>query len=98
MNLEQISILGSGRSDGSVTTCSCAISDLLLLFSRLKNLETAHKGVINTHHSTSIIEFTAVVGSREEGDQLSLCEKLIAVFNDLMSTANKVNVVLLIKS
>jgi hypothetical protein len=69
----------------------------LLLFSWLKNLETAHQSIINAHHCTGIVELTAIVGCWEKSYKLSLCEKLIAVFNNLMSSADQVNIVLFVK-
>jgi hypothetical protein len=93
-----ISIFGSRRSNGSVSTCSCSISDLLLLFSWLKNLETAHQSIVNAHHSAGIVEFTAIVGSGEKSYKLSLSEKLIAVFYYLMSPADQVEIMLFVKS
>lgn len=40
----------------------------------------------HTHLST-------VIRGREQGDQLTFCEELVAVFDDLMRSANKVHVV-----
>jgi hypothetical protein len=70
----------------------------LLLFSWLKNLETAHQSIINAHHSAGIIEFTAIVWRGEKSYKLSLSEKLIAVFYYLMSPADQVDIVLFVKS
>ena len=91
------SVLGPGRSDGAAcTSTGCAtVAELLLLLSGLQNLETAHEGVVDGHHGTGIIEFTAVVGGREEGHQLTLGEELVAILNDLMSPADQVDVMLL---
>ena len=36
-----------------------------------------------------------VVGSAEDSNELSLCEELVSIFNDLMRTANEVEIVLL---
>jgi len=93
-----ISIFGSRRSNGSVSTCPCSIGDLLLLFSWLKNLETAHQSIVNAHHSAGIVEFSAIVGSGEKSYKLSLCEKLVAVFDNLMSSADQVDIVLFVES
>jgi hypothetical protein len=70
----------------------------LLLFSWLKNLETAHQSIVNAHHGTGIVEFTAIVGSGEESDELSLGEKLVAIFDDLVSSADQVDIVLFVES
>ena len=64
-----------------------------LLKCRLQNLETAHQIGINRHDGTTIIEFIAVVGSRKDGDKLTLSKELITIFHNLMSTADKIKVV-----
>lgn len=46
-------------------------------------LKRAHESLIHTHHGTSIVKFPTIVGCREQGDQLSLCKKLIAILNNL---------------
>ena len=35
------------------------------------------------HYGTCIVEFPAIVRGTEEGDKLSSCEELIAIFNNL---------------
>ena len=67
---------------------------LLPLLCRPQNLERAHEAFVNAHHGASIIEFAAVVWCREERDQASAGEKFVAVFHDLVGTANKVEVML----
>jgi len=46
-------------------------------------LKGAHKGLVNTHHASCIVKLPAVVGGREQRDQLSLGKELITVFNNL---------------
>lgn len=46
-------------------------------------LEGAHQCLIHTHHGTCIIEFTTVVGCREERYQLTFCKELISILDDL---------------
>ena len=58
-------------------------------------LERTQQALIYAHHCTCIVEFTAIVRCTEEGHQLSFREELISVLHDLMSSANKVHVVLL---
>lgn len=62
---------------------------------RMSHLEGAEQALINTHHGAGIVKLAAVVGRRKEGDQLAFAEKLVAVLDYLMSTANEVHVVLL---
>ena len=50
------------------------------------DLEGAHEGLIDTHHSSSVIKFSTVVRSREESDQLTLGKELIAVLYHLSIT------------
>lgn len=47
------------------------------------NLEGAEKCLIYTHHGTSIVEFTTVVGGRKECHQMSLRKEFVSVFDDL---------------
>jgi len=61
-------------------------------------LERAQQALINTHHCTSVIKFTTVIGRGEQGDELSLGEEFVTVFNDLVSTTYEVHVMLLQKS
>jgi hypothetical protein len=44
---------------------SLTSSELLLLFSGFQDLERTQQTLVNAHHSTSIVEFTAVVGRTE---------------------------------
>jgi hypothetical protein len=66
------------------------VGEALSLFGWLQNLERAHERFVDTHHSTCIIEFTTVIWSREESNKLPPSEKLVAVLNDLMGTANQI--------
>mmetsp|Transcript_41627 Transcript_41627/g.61077 ORF Transcript_41627/g.61077 Transcript_41627/m.61077 type:complete len:264 (+) Transcript_41627:174-965(+) len=67
---------------------------LFPLFCRSQYLERAHEALVHAHHGTGVIELPAVVGGREESHQASLGEKLVAVFDDLVGTADEVEVVL----
>jgi len=71
------------------------IVESLFLVCRLQNLETAHKRVINTHHSARVIKLSAVVWRGEKRDQLPLAEELVPVLNNLMSATNQVDVIAL---
>jgi len=64
------------------------------LLSWLQNLEGAHQGLVHSHHGTCIIELSTVVGSTEQSHELSLSEELVAVFHDLMGSADEVHLVL----
>lgn len=59
----------------------------------LQNLETAHESLIDGHQSTGVVEFTAVVYGTENSDELSVSKEFVAIINDLMSSANQVNIV-----
>lgn len=48
-------------------------------------LEGAHERLIHTHHGAGIVKLSAVVGSREQGDELPLCEKLVTIFHHLQT-------------
>lgn len=62
----------SGLGRGSRCRCLSAPEPILFLFGRLQNLERAKQALVDTHHSTSIVEFTAVVWCTEQCDQLTL--------------------------
>lgn len=61
-------------------------------------LERTQQAFVNTHHGACIVEFAAVIGCAKESDELSLREELVAVFHDLMRSANQIHVVLLQES
>ena len=58
-------------------------------------LEGAQQALVDAHHSTCIVEFSTVVWRTEQCDELALRKELVAVFNDLVGTANQVHVVFL---
>ena len=59
------------------------------------HLKRAKASFIDSHHSTCIVEFSTVVWRTEQCDELALRKELVAVFNDLVGTANQVHVVFL---
>lgn len=71
---------------------------LLLLFGRLENLERAEQALVHTHHRTGVVELATVVGCREQRDQLAFAKELVAVLDDLVSSADQIHVVLLQES
>jgi hypothetical protein len=58
-------------------------------------LERAQQTLIDAHHRTRVVELSAVVWRTEKCDELTLREELVAVFYDLVSTADEIHVVLL---
>lgn len=44
------------------------LCDALLLLGRLEYLERTHQSIIDTHHSTSVVELPAIVRSTEDCD------------------------------
>ena len=46
-------------------------------------LEGAHQSLVYTHHPPGVVKLPAVVGGGEQGDQLSLREKLVTILHDL---------------
>jgi hypothetical protein len=66
----------------------------ILLFVRwLQDLEAAHERLIDAHHGARVVEFAAVVRRRKERNQLPLAEKLVAILDYLMGSADQINVV-----
>ena len=68
---------------------------LLLLLSRLQDLERAQQTLVHAHHRACVVKLATVVGCREEGDKLAFAKELVAILNDLVSTADQVHVVFL---
>ena len=62
------------------------------------HLERAQQTLIDAHHGACIVEFAAIIGCTEKGDELSFGEELVAVFDDLMRTTDEVHIVLLQES
>ena len=46
-------------------------------------LEGAHESLVHAHHGAGVVELPAVVGGREQCDELPLGEELVAVFYHL---------------
>ena len=62
---------------------------------RAQDREAAHQSVIDRHEGARVVEFTTVVGCTENGDQLAPTEELIAIFHDLVGSADEVDVIFL---
>ena len=62
---------------------------------RTTNLEGAEQALVHAHHGAGIVELAAIVGGAEERHELTLGEELVAVLDDLVSTADEVHVVFL---
>jgi hypothetical protein len=58
-------------------------------------LERAEQALVDAHHRTGIVEFTAVVGRTEQCHELTLRKELVTILHNLMGTAYEVHVVLL---
>ena len=54
-----------------------------LIGEKVSNLERAHEGLVDGHHAAGVVELAAVVRRGEEGDQLPLREKFVAVLDNL---------------
>merc|ERR1719229_400622 len=61
---------------------------------RFENLETAHECLVNAHHCPGVIELSEVIRSGEEGDQLTSGKEFVTILNDLVGSADQVEVVL----
>lgn len=77
------------------TTAHTAIVVLLFLLRWFQDLERAEQRFVNRHHCAGIVEFSTVIRRREQGYQLSLGEKLVSVFDNLMRSADQIHVVFL---
>jgi hypothetical protein len=56
-------------------------------------LEGTGQILLDSHHGPAVVELAAVVRSREYGDQLFFGEELVAILDDLMGSANEVELV-----
>ena len=61
----------------------------------MQYLEGTQQAFVHRHHCAGVVEFAAVVRGREERDELSLGEEFVAVFHDLVRSADQVHVVFL---
>ena len=51
-------------------------------------MERTHEHLVDGHHGAGVVELAAVVGRREERDELPLREELVAVLDDLKIDEN----------
>jgi len=58
-------------------------------------LEGADQVFVDAHQGAGVVELSAIVGRRKNGDELSLREELVALFDHLVRAADQVQVVLL---
>ena len=49
----------------------------------LQDAEGAHQALVDRHDRAGVVELAAVVGRREDGDQLPVGEELVAVLHHL---------------
>jgi len=59
---------------------------LPLLVAVLAHLEATHQRFIYTHHSSSIVKLSTIVGGGKQRHQLSLSKELIPIFDDLKTS------------
>lgn len=81
----------SAALDGRFGTVALESAHLLL---RSQHLEGTSEVLLNSHHSSTVIELPAVIGCGEDSHKLLLGEELIAVLDYLMGTADQVQLVL----
>jgi hypothetical protein len=81
-----LSILRGLHPRRSVGTGVAHLRDLLLRW--LQDLEGADQVLVHAHQGTGIVELSAVIGRREDGNQLSLREELVAFLHHLVRSAN----------
>ena len=66
---------------------------MLLRTRRLEYLERAHERVVYRHHCAGVDELAAVVWRREDRDEFTTSEELVAILDDLVGTHDQVEVV-----
>jgi len=85
-----VSRVPSGRRLGTQAT-----TWLVLGVGRLQDREAAHQSVIHGHERARVVKLSAVVGRTEHSDQLATAEELVSILNNLVSSTNQVDIVLL---
>mmetsp|Transcript_62983 Transcript_62983/g.148318 ORF Transcript_62983/g.148318 Transcript_62983/m.148318 type:complete len:388 (-) Transcript_62983:529-1692(-) len=90
--------LSCASKNPSPLACSCrrrlhTTHASLLLLCGAEHLERAHKGFVDRHHGTGVVELAAVVGRREHRHQLPAREELVPVLHDLVRAHDEVEVV-----
>ena len=83
-----------GLSRSASTALASLVGKSLALLGGLEDLEGAHEGLVDGHHGSGVVELSAVVRGGEEGDELPAGEELVSVLDDLVGTADEVEVVL----
>lgn len=61
-------------------------------------MEFAAERGVYLHDGGVVVELSAVVGSREDGDQSAVTEELEALLHDLVGSADEIDLVLLAES
>lgn len=92
----ELSIFRGLHSWRSIGSRVAHLNDLLLR--RLQNLERANQILVNTHECSWIIELSTVVGGWEYSKKHPFCEKLVALFYNLVSPADEVEIVFFTKN
>jgi len=84
---------------GCRTTLSTPVgcSKVFPLVSRFEDLKAAHQRLINAHHGARVVKLATIVRCTKKCDKLAALEEFVAVFDHLMSAANQIDVMLLVK-
>jgi len=90
-------MLSFSRRSGGSATLSVSRAEILSFVRWLQDLEAAHQGLVYGHHSSGVIEFSAIVWRTEQSDQLATLEKLVTIFDDLMRATDQVDIVFLVE-
>ena len=76
---------------------SVSTAEALFLVSRLEDLKAAHKRIIDRHHRSRVVKLAAVVWRTKQCDELPSLEELVPIFDNLMRSADEINVVLAVE-
>lgn len=69
----------------------------IFLLSRLYDFELAHQVLVHYHNCCGVVPFTVVVRRGKYCNQISVRKKFVAVFDNLMSSANQIEIVLVVE-
>lgn len=64
----------------------------LHLFDGPQNMEGTYQVLVNAHKSSVVLKLPTVIGSCKYCHQFSIPQELVTFFNDLMSSANQINI------
>lgn len=79
------------REEGERGGCGQSPACCCLPSKALTHLEGTHESLIHAHHGACVVKLPAVVGCREEGDELALGKELVAILHHLRGGSTQIS-------